>query len=310
MRRNASRNTSCRSSHNGEAVGTVHLKPSEFIDEFALLPGTKQRPPLLAVAIVEFSQPMLRLYDAHTGEHIRQLTGHVNRIHSLAFSGNGKLLVSAAEDQTTCVWGLGNLDQLLGKKGMIHGLIVSERNKELALAPIDEAVVGPDNFKKLSAAGVKEGDVIEGLVVKDKLQPTTTVPDFYDAVVVFAPGQLVTLRIAKRGDVTLRVGQATDGHRPLLTLFVTRAGKGGVRHWVGWNPVGPTISATAMLSSFSAGSRTPATPSSRPCSPRPASIVRSTTSRTSSATWSNAATPVGPSKHGRPTIRRRSVSRA
>jgi WD40 repeat protein len=218
----------------------VRLQASEFITDYALLPSRGKRPPLLAVALLDLGQPILRLYDARTGEHLTQLTGHVNRIHALAFSGDGRLLVSAAEDQTVCVWKLTYLDRVLGKQGMIHGLIPGEREPGgLSVAQLDNAALSRENRRKLDDAGVQEGDTIDGLVTKNKLQPLASLRDFYDRIVLVAPGQNVTLRFRKRGDVALRVGQVTNEMKPLLTLFVTQPSRGNVRHWIGWSPVGP-----------------------------------------------------------------------
>ena len=59
--------------------------------------------------------PTLALYNGMTGERVRQLSGHTGTIRSLAFSEDGRFLVSAADDRTVCVWSLTDLDQILGK---------------------------------------------------------------------------------------------------------------------------------------------------------------------------------------------------
>ncbi|HEY1861084.1 MAG TPA: WD40 repeat domain-containing protein, partial [Gemmataceae bacterium] len=64
----------------------------------ALPPPAAVKIPLLAVAFTEDGLPRLYLYNGLTGEQIRQCSGHTDPIRSLAFSSDGKLLVSAAED--------------------------------------------------------------------------------------------------------------------------------------------------------------------------------------------------------------------
>ena len=74
--------------HRDERVNAVSLKPGQEATDYALLP--LQAPwnvPVLALAYNDESvQPMLGLYNAKTGEQLRQLTGHSGPIHSLAFS--------------------------------------------------------------------------------------------------------------------------------------------------------------------------------------------------------------------------------
>src|SRR5205807_6911321 len=98
-----------------DLVREIKLAKGLAVTDYALLPP---RPPLdvpvLAVASHDLGQPMLQLYNAKTGEQIRQLTGHMDPISCLGFSADGRLLASVAEDQTVCVWSLTNLDQVLG----------------------------------------------------------------------------------------------------------------------------------------------------------------------------------------------------
>lgn len=225
--------------HNKQPQGTVRLGPGVFLTEYALLPPVAQnRPPLLAVASTELGQALLSIYDVRTGEHLRQLTGHVNRIHSLAFSGDGRLLVSTAEDQIICVWSLTDIDAILGRKGMLRGLGVTRHAGQLVLEEIDRAQLSAANRAALANAKVQEGDGIDGFVEKGKLRPIATLIDFYDSILLLKPGQPVTLRFRQKGDVSLIVGQVTDEHKPLFSLFITR-GSGVARNWIGWNPVGP-----------------------------------------------------------------------
>src|SRR5207302_9868147 len=79
----------------------VRLKATQVLTDFALLPPHPPvTDPILAIASHEGGQPVLSLYNAATGEQVRNLTGHQGPIYCLAFSADGRFLVSVAEDQS------------------------------------------------------------------------------------------------------------------------------------------------------------------------------------------------------------------
>src|SRR5262249_25512889 len=91
--------------------------------------GKRVNRPLLAVAYADEAVPGLGLYDAETGEQIRELTGHLASITSLVFSENGEFLASASLDQTVSVWDLRDVPALIGKRGTLRGVVVSEKGE-------------------------------------------------------------------------------------------------------------------------------------------------------------------------------------
>jgi WD40 repeat protein len=234
-------------SRDGAAVKEVRLTGSTLpkdvrITDFALLPPGPGRPvPLLAVAWHEHGVPSLGLYNAETGEHLREYRGHTGPISCVAFSGDGRLLVSTSEDQTVCVWSLTNLGRVLGKLGLLPGVAVTARDG-------GGVTVGRVAADSPARDGLRVGDVIEGLVEGDALRRLDSPYDFYFAISRFKPGDRATLRLRDGDvarDVALTVGQGTDERLPLLSLFFTRPDRSGEREWVGWNPLGPYEAADA-----------------------------------------------------------------
>ncbi len=51
----------------------------------------------------------IRVWDAHTGEHLKSLKGHTGGVSSLAFSSDGKILASGRTDGTILLWDFSNL---------------------------------------------------------------------------------------------------------------------------------------------------------------------------------------------------------
>ena len=56
------------------------------------------------VASGHFDPPVIRLFDARSGEPISVLLGHTAWVSSLAFSRDGRWLYSGAADQSICIW--------------------------------------------------------------------------------------------------------------------------------------------------------------------------------------------------------------
>lgn len=225
---------------NGADRATVTLRTFQVVTDAAVLPpGLIHKRPILAIASETRGAPFLALYDAATGEQFRLYTGHTDPIRAIAFSPDGRLLASVAEDQTVIVWSLTNLDPVLGTRGLLRGLPVKEDAGRLVLAPPDRERALEANLAKLKAAGVESGAELEGLVENGAVRKLARTAAFYEAVSHSKPGSTATLRFAGKGDVALTVGQAIDERQPLFTLFVTRDGRAEPRDWIGWSPFGP-----------------------------------------------------------------------
>ncbi|MBV8555101.1 MAG: hypothetical protein JO116_06030, partial [Planctomycetaceae bacterium] len=176
----------------------IRLRPRQVINACALLPPRPPRAgPIVAIAYQEAEdlggEPRLGLFDGRTGEQVRQLTGHAERIQGLAFSEDGRLLVSTAEDQTACVWSLADLDDTLGKRGTLAGVTVTEAGGGLVVGRVETGGPAPAD------ADLREGDGIQGRVVEGKLRPVTSMTEFYREVARVKPGQQVTIRRIRKG---------------------------------------------------------------------------------------------------------------
>jgi WD40 repeat protein len=214
---------------------TVWLEANVELSTYAVAPATADRPPVLAVASHWLGQPLLQLFNAQTGERFRQLVGHVERISGLAFDGDGKFLVSTAQDQMTCVWSLDDLDDTLRTHGALPWLIVERRDGRLAVAKIDDQTAP-------RSLDLKPGDIVSGLVESDELTKLADAAEFHAALLLHEPGETITMRRQRADgvavDVRLTVGQATDERLPLFSFYAIERRPGGPVDWLGWAPWG------------------------------------------------------------------------
>ena len=73
-----------------------------------------------------------RIWDAATGEELRQLTGHSGAVSSAAYSPDGKHIVTASDDQTARIWDAATgeeLRQLTGHSGTVTSAAYSPDGK-------------------------------------------------------------------------------------------------------------------------------------------------------------------------------------
>ena len=213
---------------------------AEEVTAHACTAAAGENPSLVAVATHVQGEPMLSLFDASTGNFVRDLTGHVRRITGLSFSRDGELLLSASEDGTVRGWLVKDLGSAtIGKVGWLRGVSVISRNKRLTVDALE-------SDSPAVAAGLREGDLIAGFVAHGQLTQFADAAAFYLGVSQTIPGESsgIMLRVQlgdQLQDLKLTVEQGADVREPLFSMIVQQSSanaEGQADGWVVWSPQG------------------------------------------------------------------------
>ena len=89
------------------------------------------------------SDGTIQLWDAERGEHTKTLKGHGDTVRSLAFSPDGKTLVSGSKDDTLRVWDVNAgrmLRKLAGHSNNLKSVVFSRDGKMIASGSEDASV--------------------------------------------------------------------------------------------------------------------------------------------------------------------------
>ncbi len=89
------------------------------------------------------SDGTIQLWDVNSGKHIKTLKGHTDMVRSLAFSPDGKTLVSGSEDDTLRIWNTNTgrmLRKLSGHSNEVKSVTFSRDGKIIASAGKDATV--------------------------------------------------------------------------------------------------------------------------------------------------------------------------
>ncbi len=189
---------------------------------------------VLAVASIESggSSPKIRLYDAGSGQPFRDLLGHTTPIESLSFSDDGRLLVSAGDDQFVCVWSLTDIASTLRQRGQFCA----------KLQDVEGGVAVSAWEPWELPAGLQAQDRLLGLIGGKEELTLNSARQWYETFSFYKPGQLVTIRrsdaAGRISNVSIPVDQMIDGRQPLFSLFVAKGRDDRDLDWIGWNPLG------------------------------------------------------------------------
>ncbi|MFA6074473.1 MAG: RING finger protein [Negativicutes bacterium] len=84
----------------------------------------------------------IKIFDADSGETVKTLIGHSDLVRSVAFSEDGKRLVSGGDDKTVKIWNLatGSSKNLKGHKGWVKSVAFSPDGKVVASGSFDSTV--------------------------------------------------------------------------------------------------------------------------------------------------------------------------
>ncbi|QDT55803.1 WD domain, G-beta repeat [Caulifigura coniformis] len=197
----------------------------------AVIPASKFCPvPLAAVGSQFRGQPRLQLFRADTGESLRWCVGHTEKLNSVSFSADGRMLVSTGDDRVVSVWTLTDLaGNTLGKHGRIAGLAVDVRDNKLIVRS------APPELP------LKVGDEIVGVLRSREIIGVRTAKELYEYALALEPGTPLDMTIRRNGatqTVTCPVAQAIDEVKPLFSLFVSPSANGREWQWIGWHPLG------------------------------------------------------------------------
>ena len=184
-----------------------------------------QQPTLLAVASHFLGQPLLSVYRLDTGDRVRQLTGHTERIRSLSFAADGRLLISTGDDQTVCVWSLTDLDAVLDKHGVLAGVAVDDSDSN---GPVVVRIEPESPAGQLLAVG----DHLSGYLDGDTFRPWNKAREFYDTWWLARPQAKLTVRRVRR-----RKTRATSSCRPARVW--TNTSRCSRSLWRRPRPIGP-----------------------------------------------------------------------
>lgn len=210
---------------------TLQLDEQQILSSFAFCPQSEHCPvPLIAVATHQRGQPLLRIFRGDTGDPVRWCVGHTERIRNLAFSEDGRMLLSVAADRIMSVWTMTDLaERTLNQHGRIPGLTVHLQDNRVVVTS------AADNLP------LKRGDELVSVDVNKETTALRWTRDLYQLVLDQKPGSKLAITIRRGGNleqVTCDIGQAIDETKPLFSLLVTPGARAGEWDWIGWHPLG------------------------------------------------------------------------
>ncbi len=216
--------------------------PGRRVTAFALRDALDGNPPIAVVATQLQGEPFVEVWDLTTSSYVRQLTGHTRPVHSLVFSDDGRILLSASEDGTVRGWALQDLHSTtIGRIGWLQGLRVHDDAGQIRVGPV---AAGTD----AASTGLRENDAIVAVMNAGRPLELTRAWDLYGHISRTLPGATLPLRV-RRNNATVNiqapVTQGADERKALFSLALL--GTPEKPEWLSWIPLGRFDASTRAL---------------------------------------------------------------
>ncbi len=234
-------------SHGSSAPRLLRVPPSfraegfdEEVSAHAVCPALGDNPALAAVATHVQGEPFIHLFAAESGQCLRMLKGHERRITDLAFSADGRFLVSAALDGTVRGWLVEDLgSETIGHVGWLRGLMAKSVGDQVQVETVEAGSAA-------AQADVRAGDVVTGIVSSGQLSALATAAQFYSRISQTPPGSdrnvvLRLLRGTQSLDASVTLEQGADVREPLFSMLLSdpsAENAAGTHEWIVWSPLG------------------------------------------------------------------------
>jgi WD40 repeat protein len=160
-----------------------------------------------------YEDPTIRIWEAATGRLLVRLPGHTGWVGELAFTGNGRRLISAASDQTIRFWDTSTWTEtkvLRGHTDEVHGVAISEAAQLVASTGRDGYLM----LWKMDGKSATDGysRLPENLTVR-QVQPLD-----HSRVLLLPPGQPPELVDLKRDSAPVSLPEIGSSSNVWLSL--------------------------------------------------------------------------------------------
>ncbi|WKZ34790.1 MAG: WD40 repeat domain-containing protein [Anaerolineales bacterium] len=195
-------------------------------DRFFSLPVVAISPDNIIIAGVS-NDNQITLWDAVSGEELKVLIGHTNRVSQLSFAPDGKTLVSSADDKNIKIWDIASGTEL--------SVITTQANSTVPVFGLS-----PDGVTIAFETNNGNGE-IQVLDIASGKQLYKFIGHTNSTItrIAFAPDGKTFLSAA--GDTTIKIWDVNNGN-----LLKTLRGHTNQVNWFAISPDGKTLASTSL----------------------------------------------------------------